>query len=256
MTKDNFYCQYLLHHADNLIILSQRTSEWCGHSPNVELDIAITNIALDMLGQARNFYQLCCQQLNDNSTEDSLAYLRHADEFLNSNLVEIPNKDFALTIARLFFVSNYYYHHYELIVKNSNNLELKGLASKHLKETTYHVRWCKDWLLRFYFGTNESKQKLIDACNELAHYTTDFLSKFWFDDDMKGAFNIDSDTILENTVQAYTNSFEQKEQVFLNLISKEGLTTQILEKTVHTAHLSTLLNEMQSVHREHPNAIW
>lgn len=256
MTKDNFYAQFLLHHADNLLILSQRTSEWCGHSPNTELDIAITNIALDMLGQARNFYQLCCNQLDDNSTEDSLAYLRNAPEFLNSNLVEIPNHDFALTIARLFFVANYYYQLYSYITENCNNEDLKALAAKHLKETTYHVRWCKDWLLRFYFGTEKSKQKLLAACVQLALYTNDFLSIFWFDDEMKTKFNIDATIITSNTTKAYLNNFEQKEQVFLNLINTAGVATKTINNPNHTTHLESLLHEMQSVHREHPNAIW
>lgn len=256
MNKDNFYVQFLLHHADNLLILSHRTSEWCGHSPNVELDIAITNIALDMLGQARNFYQLCCEQLEDNSTEDSLAYLRNAEEFLNEKLVELPNKDFALTIARLFFVANYYYQLYDLISKNCKDENLKALAIKHLKETTYHVRWSKEWLLRFYFGTAESLQKLLAACNDLSIYTTNFLTNKWFDDNMKNDFNINHEAVLKNTISSYQNNFEQKEQIFLNLIQNDELQISPIQKITHTHHLTQLLQEMQQVHREHPNAIW
>ncbi len=255
MNKNHFYCQYLLHHADNLLILSHRTSEWCGHSPNVELDIAITNIALDLLGQARNFYQLCCEQLQDNSSEDSLAYLRDAHEFLNSNLVEIPNKDFALTIARLYFVSNYYYIYYQEVIENTTNNSLKAIATKHLKETTYHVKWCKEWLLRFYFGTDESNQKLLAACQELSIYTADFLGNFWFDDAIKNSFNINNSKISNKAREHYVNNFEQKEMVFLHLLTAAD-ETKVINQLNHTAHLSILLEEMQSVHRQHPNAIW
>lgn len=256
MKKENFYIQFLLHHGDNLLILSHRTSEWCGHSPNVELDIAITNIALDMLGQARNFYQLICELLDDNSTEDSLAYLRNADEFLNKNLVELPNKDFALTIARLFFVANYYYQLYEIISKNTSNDKLKALATKHLKETTYHLKWSREWLLRFYYGTEESLQKLLSACQSISSYTNDFLSKNAFDDDMSKHFNVEAALVNQQTITYYLQHFEQNEQVFLHLIQPDLLQTKQDTKTQHTIHLTSLLQEMQSVHREHPNAIW
>src|SRR6476620_11399894 len=130
---------YTLHLADTTLILSQRNSEWCGHGPILEQDIAITNISLDLLGQARNFYQYTATLMNNGSTEDSLAYLRAEKEFKNILLAEQPTGDWGQTILRQFLFSQFQHLLFQQLEKHSDE-QLVAIATKALKETTYHVR--------------------------------------------------------------------------------------------------------------------
>src|SRR5437867_1761761 len=140
---------YTLHLADNALILGHRNSEWCGHGPVLEQDIAITNIALDLIGQARYFYQYAAELINASpshgggrreASEDTLAYLRDSREFKNCLLVEQPNGDWAKTILRQFLFSAYQFSLYEYL-QNSIDHHLAAIAEKSLKEVTYHLRW-------------------------------------------------------------------------------------------------------------------
>src|SRR5688572_14063428 len=137
---------YILHLADNSLILGQRNAEWCGHGPVLEQDIAITNISLDLLGQARNFYQYAASLIGNGATEDSLAYLRTEREFKNCLLVELPRGDWARTILRQFFFSNYQFFLYTQM-RNSKNEHLAAIAAKSLKEVAYHIRWSSEWVI-------------------------------------------------------------------------------------------------------------
>lgn len=164
--------QYTLHLADNALILGQRNSEWCGHGPVLEQDIAITNISLDLIGQARNFYQYAAELINTSQqpeskapssfgegvggevSEDSLAYLRTEREFKNCLLVEQSNGDWAQTILRQFFFSNYQYLLYQQLQNKTDN-PLAAIAEKSLKEVTYHLRWSSEWVIRLGDGTGK-----------------------------------------------------------------------------------------------------
>ena len=159
-----------LHLADNSLILGQRNSEWCGHGPVLEQDIAITNISLDLIGQARNFYQYAATLIGNDATEDSLAYLRKEGEFKNCLLVEQPNGDWAQTILRQFFFSQYQYLLFQQL-QNSKDEQLAAIAEKSLKEVTYHLRWSSEWVIRLGDGTEESHQRMIKAIDELWRYT-------------------------------------------------------------------------------------
>ena len=176
---------YTLHLADNALILGQRNAEWTGHGPVLEQDIAISNIALDVIGQARMLYQYAAELLNpvrtahlagqstneliDRSTdqpanqstdqpvnqpitEDTLAYLRNADEFKNCLLVELEKGDWAVTVLRQFFFSSYQFYFYERL-QNSSDKTLAAIAAKALKEVTYHLRWSAEWVIRLGDGT-------------------------------------------------------------------------------------------------------
>src|SRR4026207_984131 len=149
---------YTLHLADNSLILGQRNAEWCGHGPVLEQDIAITNISLDLIGQARNFYQYAATLIGNGATEDSLAYLRKEREFNNCLLVEQPNGDWAQTILRQFFFSQYQDLLYSQLI-NSSDKQLAAIAEKSLREVTYHVRWSSEWVIRLGDGTKESHQR-------------------------------------------------------------------------------------------------
>src|ERR1700730_747724 len=158
---------YTLHLADNALILGHRNSEWAAHGPILEQDIAISNIALDLIGQARNFYQYAAH-LSDKKevTEDTLAYLRDAWDFKNCLLVEQPNGDWAKTILRQFFFSAYQYYFYQQL-QNSSDLQLAAIAEKALKEVTYHLKWSAEWVIRLGDGTEESNSRMKQAVDDL-----------------------------------------------------------------------------------------
>jgi ring-1,2-phenylacetyl-CoA epoxidase subunit PaaC len=161
---------YTLHLADNSVILGQRNSEWCGHGPVLEQDIAITNISLDLIGQARNFYQYAATLIGHDATEDSLAYLRKENEFKNCLLVEQPIGDWAQTILRQFFFSQYQYLLFQQL-EDSKNEQLAAIAEKSLKEITYHLRWSSEWVIRLGDGTEESHKRMLKAIDGLWKYT-------------------------------------------------------------------------------------
>ena len=175
---------YTLHLADNALILGHRNSEWCGHGPVLEQDIALSNIALDLVGQARNFFQYAATIINmENNTsfqtsfikpatEDSLAYLRDTAEFKNCLLVEQVNGDWGKTIMRQFLFSTYQYYLY-LHLQNSADTQIAAISAKALKEVTYHVRWSSEWVIRLGDGTSESHSRMITALNELWAFTAE-----------------------------------------------------------------------------------
>src|SRR5688572_11235246 len=176
--KQNPSIDYLLHLADSALVLSQRNAEWCGHGPVLEQDIAITNISLDLLGQARYFYQYAAQLLNeqghtqgpDSITEDNLAYLRKEREFKNYLLTELPRGDWAQTILRQFLFSNYQYQLMQQLKENADT-QIAAIAEKSLKEITYHLRWSAEWVIRLGDGTLESKARIEKAIAEQWPYT-------------------------------------------------------------------------------------
>src|SRR5438552_5634047 len=179
----NQLINYALHLADDPLILGHRNSEWCGHGPVLEQDIAITNISLDLIGQARNFYQYAATLLNAQkvsspaggedlegvATEDTLAYLRDTREFKNCLLVEQPNGDWAKTILRQFLFSTFHYYLYEQL-QNSKDEQLAAIAEKSLKEVIYHLRWSSEWVIRLGDGTEKSHDRIANAVNELWPY--------------------------------------------------------------------------------------
>ena len=161
---------YTLHLADTTLILSQRNSEWCGHGPILEQDIAITNISLDLLGQSRNFYQYAATLIGGDATEDSLAYLRKEREFKNLLLVEQPNGDWGQTILRQYLYSQFQYLLYDKLQYSSDE-QLAAIAAKAIKETTYHLRWSSEWVIRLGDGTEESHNRMLKAIDDLWRYT-------------------------------------------------------------------------------------
>ncbi|HRG24333.1 MAG TPA: phenylacetate-CoA oxygenase subunit PaaC, partial [Chitinophagaceae bacterium] len=150
---------YTLYLADNALILGQRNASWCGHGPVLEQDIAITNISLDLIGQARSFYQYAAELTGNGATEDSLAYLRTEREFKNVLLAEQPNGDWAQTILRQFFFSTYQFYLYQALVKQPDT-RIAAIAEKSLKEVSYHLRWSSEWVIRLGDGTEESNRRL------------------------------------------------------------------------------------------------
>ena len=238
---------YTLHLADTTPILSQRNSEWCGHGPILEQDIAITNISLDLLGQSRNFYQYAATLMNDGSTEDSLAYLRTEREFKNLLLVELESGDWGQTILRQFLFSQFQHLLFQQL-QQSTDEQLAAIAAKAIKETTYHLRWSSEWVIRLGDGTEESHKRMLHAIDELWRYTGELFEAA----DYETAMSIDLASIKQSWTEKVTAVFDEAklpvpENVFMQSGGKRG---------VHTEQLGYILTELQYLQRTYPGAKW
>ena len=244
--------EYILHLADNALIMGHRNSEWCGHGPVLEQDIAISNIALDCIGQARNFYQYAAELTGNGTTEDSLAYLRDVTDFKNILLLELPNGDWAQTILRQFFFSTYQYFLYRQL-QNSMDGQLAAIAEKALKEVTYHLRWSSEWVIRLGDGTEESKKRMLHAVDELWNYTGEIFQAADYElEAVKQGYGIDPATIKKEWDQKIKSVFEEATlsappDAWMHKGGKQGK---------HTEHLGYVLSEMQFLQRANPDAEW
>lgn len=246
------FSDYLLHLADSTLIMAQRNAEWCGHGPILEQDIAITNISLDLLGQSRNFYQYAAQLIGNNSTEDSLAYLRKERDFKNYLLCELPNGDWAQTILRLFFFSSYQRLLFESLSQRKDE-QLAAIAVKSLKEVEYHARWSSEWVIRLGDGTEESHTRMLDALTATWSYTGEFFVPSDYEAALaKTGEAPDPGTLREAWMQKVVSVFEEAsipvpEKTYMHTGGKQG---------VHTEHLGYILAELQYMQRAYPNSAW
>jgi ring-1,2-phenylacetyl-CoA epoxidase subunit PaaC len=243
---------YTLHLADNSLILGQRNSEWCGHGPVLEQDIAITNISLDLIGQARNFYQYAATLIGNDATEDSLAYLRKEREFKNCLLVEQPNGDWAQTILRQFFFSQYQYLLFQQL-QNSKDQQFAAIAEKSLKEITYHLRWGSEWVIRLGDGTEESHNRIRKAIDELWRYTGELFEAVSFEQiAANDGMGVDVSKLKDPWMNKVKEIFSEAtltvpEKTFMQTGGKEGK---------HTEHLGYILTELQYMQRAYPGCEW
>ena len=261
----NSTINYTLHLADNALILGHRNSEWCGHGPVLEQDIAITNISLDLIGQARNFYQYAAELTNEAKasspqgeevggevTEDTLAYLRDARDFKNCLLVEQPNGDWAVTILRQFLFSVYQYLLYQRL-QTSNDAQLAAIAEKALKEVTYHIRWSSEWVIRLGDGTEESHKKILKAIDDLWMFTGELFKPALYETEVvEDGFGVDIANLKDGWMQKVKNVFGEAtlpvpENVWMQSGGKEGM---------HTEHLGYILADMQFLQRAYPDCEW
>ncbi|MFQ5448477.1 MAG: 1,2-phenylacetyl-CoA epoxidase subunit PaaC [Saprospiraceae bacterium] len=244
--------KYLLQLGDNALILGHRLGEWCGHAPEMELDIALTNIALDLTGQARSLFQRAAELEEKGKTEDDIAYFRDVAGYRNVLLVEQPNGDFAHTITRQYFFDTFNYFLHEELTRSSEEW-LSGFAAKSLKEITYHLRFSSEWMLRLGDGTATSHQKMQTALDDLWYWTGELTTPSETDRTMAGNGNgIDlmkikplvdehmKDVITRATLQMPTTTWMQNG-------GKEGR---------HTEHLGFILAEMQFLQRAYPGNEW
>ena len=244
--------KYLLHLADTTLILSQRNSEWCGHGPVLEQDIAITNISLDLLGQSRNFYQYAADLINQStastpSTEDSLAYLRTEREFKNLLLAELPNGDWGQTILRQYLFSQYHYLLFEKLQQHTD-AHLAGICAKALKEIKYHVRWSSEWVIRLGDGTEESHQRMLNAIDEIWSYSGELFIPVAYESVSTVDFAALQKEWMEKVMAVFTEAtLPVPVNTFMHTGGKEGK---------HTEHLGFILTELQYVQRAYPNSEW
>ena len=251
---------YIIHQADNALILGHRNSEWTGHGPILEQDIAISNIALDLIGQARNFYQLAAKRLNKitpglDTTEDDLAYLRDANEFRNFILLEQTNGDWSKTILRQYYFSSYQYLIYREQV-NSRDTDIASISEKSIKETRYHLRWSSEWVLRLGDGTEESHERMIEALKMLGPWIAEMFlpSDFDYEASELGAGPL-PDTIKEEWFEQ-VNRLLEKATLPLLPTDKKQMQTLSGKNGVHSEELDLLLSEMQVLQRTYPGNSW
>lgn len=253
MADQNAKLNYLLKLGDSSLIMGHRLSEWTGHGPVLEHDIALTNIALDHLGQARMLLTHAGEIEGKGRAEDDFAYWRNAGEFRNHLLCELPNADFAQTVLKMFLFDAYQLHLHRALSASPDD-GLKAIAVKSLKETTYHLRYSSDWMMRLGDGTEESKRRMTEAIDNVWPYFGDLFARS------------EGEEILEKAgvVPAVEDLKAETENLVREVFNKSALPAPDFDAVMqqgsqtgyHTEYLSFILSEMQSVTRAHPGATW
>jgi ring-1,2-phenylacetyl-CoA epoxidase subunit PaaC len=244
--------QYLLRLGDDRLVLGHRLSEWCGHGPILDEDIALANIALDLIGQATLYLKLGAETEGKGRSEDDLAYFRDAIEYRNVQMVELPKGDYAFTTVRQFFFDVFSYHLLEQL-QSSRNSEIAGIAAKGFKEVRYHVRHSSEWVLRMGDGTEESHSRAQKAVNELWRFTAEMFQADAVDRAMKDeGIGADLDAIKPKWDSVVTDVLNR---ATLAIPSDPPAMTGG-RRGRHTEHLGHMLSEMQIVARSHPGAEW
>ncbi|GGK68448.1 1,2-phenylacetyl-CoA epoxidase subunit PaaC [Rufibacter glacialis] len=243
---------YTLQLADTSLILGHRLSEWCGHGPILEQDLAMANIALDLIGETRSLYQYAAELEGQSRTEDDLAYLREAVHYKNPLLVEQPNGDFAHTILRQFLFDGY---HFLLLqqLQNSPDQRLAAIAAKSFKEASYHLKWSSEWVIRLGDGTEESKARLLKAMDHLWMFSGELFLMTETEQQLAQAGIIpDSASLLPQWEAHVAKVFaeatlEVPQNVFMQKGGKIGR---------HSEHLGYILTELQYLQRAYPGLEW
>ena len=243
--------KYILRIADTTLILSQRLSEWCSKGPSLEEDIALSNISLDLLGQANGLLEYV-SKLNGKISADEYAFKRDEREFYNFQICEIENGHFGDTIIRQFLIDVYFKLYYQELEKSKDET-LSALATKSLKEVSYHLRHSSNWVIRLGDGTQESKDKVQKSLNNIWKYTGEFFEMDELDEKMlKEKIGVnnknlkkDWDKLVDETL--IKAKLKRPEDGYMMTGSRKG---------IHTEMLGKILSEMQYLPRAYPDAKW
>jgi ring-1,2-phenylacetyl-CoA epoxidase subunit PaaC len=244
--------EFVLRLADNCLILSQRLGEWCGHGPELEEDMALTNIALDLNGQAENWLAYAAELEGKERTPDTLTFFRDAGEFRNLLLVEQPNQDFAYTMARQFYFDTWH----SLVLAElleSTDKRIREISEKSLKEVRYHLRHSSGWVIRLGDGTEQSQQRMQRAVDDLWGYTAELHTADQLDTAMwmervGPDLNKVSAAWLANVNAVLTEAtLKMPTSGWMQTGGKQG---------IHTEVFGYLLAEMQFLQRAYPQAQW
>ena len=249
---DSKLVNFALALADDALVLGHRLSEWSGKAPSLEEDIALSNLGLDLIGQARLFYQLAARAEGRGRDEDKLAYFREPAEFRNMLLMELPRGDFAFTMARQLVVAAHLHPFYAALAK-STAPELADIAAKAVKEMAYHARHASEWVIRLGDGTGESRRRMIAALEAVWPFTDEL---FQTDADEcalvaagiapdRASVKLAWDTTIDRVLAEA--KLERPEIEEFRSGGRAGH---------HTAHLKEMLADMQSLARAHPGAVW
>ncbi len=250
MNQDLF--RYLLFLGDTNLVLAQRLGAWVGHAPALEEDLALGNLALDHLGQARLFLTYAGEVEAHGRDEDVLAYLRDAPEFLNLALAEQPNGDFGRTVVRQWLIDSWQAELYAGLQKSTDG-RLAAIAAKALKETLYHRRFSAGWVIRLGDGTDESHRRVQESLDELWPLTEEFFTPSDVEDRLSASGIAPR---LSELQPRWSHSVDEllREATLTRPPStrypwhgKEGL---------HSEHLGHMLGEMQHLQRTYPGARW
>jgi len=252
MDTQSTHLEYLLQLGDNALILSHRLGEWCGHGPVLEQDIALTNIALDLLGQTRMFLSYAGELEGKGRTDDDLAYFRDPLQFRNVLLVEQPNIDWAYTMMRQFFFDTFNYHNLQALLHSKDD-RIAAIAEKSLKEATYHLRFSSEWVVRLGDGTEQSRQKMQKALDDLWMFSGELTTPN--ETDLRMA-----EMGIAPDMQSIKNLWDAKVKSVL-----EEATLQIPANTwmqnggkngQHSEQLGFILADMQYMQRAYPGLEW
>lgn len=243
---------YLLRLADNAAILGHRLSEWCGHGPELEEDIAIINTALDLLGHARSLYTYAGEVEGKGRDEDDIAYLRIERDYRNALICELPNGHYGDTIARQFLFDQFNFLVFSELV-NSQDETVAAIAAKAIKEIRYHLRRSTEWTLRLGDGTEESHNRIQQSFHDIWSYTGDLFVQEESDKVVIGSgIGPDLENILpiwkEKVKEVLTEAtLEMPQDAWMHSGSKEGR---------HTEHMGYILAELQYMQRAYPGCEW
>lgn len=252
MERNEALFEYNLRLGDNALILGHRLSEWCGHGPILEEDIAMTNIALDLIGQATNYLKYAGELEEKGRSEDDLAYHRDVMDFRNFNLVEQPNGHFGDTMLRQFFFDAYD-HALLSRLQESKDERLQGIAAKAIKESRYHLRHSKEWIRRLGQGTEESHGKLQGALGRLWRFTEELFNSDEVEKQLHEEGIAPDPKELRKEWEATVHPVI--EECELEVPEEEFMFTGA-RKGHHTEHLGYILAEMQYLPRAYPDAEW
>ena len=246
------HLEYVLRIADTSLILGQRLSEWCGHGPVIEEDIALTNVALDLIGQARLLLTHVGRLEGKGRDEDQLAFLRTEPQYRNLTIVELPNADFARTILRNFLVAAWQRELWQKLA-SSTDTELAAIAGKALKETRYHLQHAADWTVRLGDGTEESHARMQKALDYLWPYTAEFFSATAEDAAVAAAGVGPAWATLESTWEAVVRPV--LEVATLTVPARTPFLSRG-KQGQHTESMGHLLTELQYLQRTYPGGTW
>jgi ring-1,2-phenylacetyl-CoA epoxidase subunit PaaC len=219
--------------ADGCLVLSHRLGEWMSNAPTMEEDVALGNIALDLLGQARGLLQHLAGKQGGEVTEDTLAYFREAQHFRNPLICELPNGDFAHTMLRQLFADAWLADVWATLAATADDGDVRGVAEKAVKENAYHLRHSSKWVVRLGDGTEESHRRMLEALDALWPYRGELASNDW-----------------------YARVGPVLTEATLPVPARDSWTQRSSADGWHTEHLGYLLAEMQSLARAHPGATW
>lgn len=252
MSKD-ILVNYLLHLGDSALITGQRLCELCGRAPALEEEIALMNLGLDLVGQARNWMDYAAEVVNDGRNADDLAFRRDERAYRNLLLVEQHNGDYAVTTCKLFFYDVWHYHTLQSLT-NSKDERIVAIAAKGLKEVSYHLRRSSEWVKRFADGTDESRKRLLVAINELWRFTYELEHP---NETTKQLF---AEGVIADPQQVASNWRKTVTEVFSSVDIKIPEPAKYIyldgSEGMHTELLGIILAEMQFLPRAYPDAVW
>ena len=243
---------YTLQLADNSMILGQRLGEWCGHGPILEQDIAMTNIALDLIGEARSLYQYVAELEGEGKTEDDYPFKRDVLQWRNLLLVEQPNEDFAYTVVRQFLFDLYHYHHLQAM-RTSTDERLAAIAAKSIKEATYHLKYSSEWMIRLGDGTEVSKAKMQNALDNRIMYLQEAFTPTALEQEMQEKGIAPDLSLIEKPARMMLDDVCEKATLTIAAVNR----AQSGGKSGrHTEHMGYILSDLQFMQKSYPDSQW